>query len=161
MLHLKKYLKCGSDSKHIPLPSQWPSMPDEDVEGYVLINAADFTCESFQLLINSKPEKAYKKFHKLKVAYDECQICHAEVQAKYAADLSQKTQIIADLEMQLEKMKRSRDQEAIISRRMLHDTGSSGITQSVGTYGGLITTSSGHVRQGNDLTGKLSTCSAS
>ncbi|PTB38328.1 hypothetical protein M441DRAFT_49782 [Trichoderma asperellum CBS 433.97] len=151
MPHLKKYLKLGSDSGHTPLPSRYSFLPNQNGEDCVLINAAEFTYEYFQLLVNNKPKKAYKKFYKLKVAYDECQKRCAEVQAKYTADLECKNQKIADLEMQLKEMtERSSGQGAIIGTTM-----SSGVTQSGGTYSGSITTSSGHVRQGDDLAGKL------
>lgn len=149
MSHLKKYLKLGSNSRHVPVPCRYSFVPDQGGEGCVLINAADFTYEYFQLLVN-RPETAYTEFHHLKVAYDECQMRYAEAQAKYTADLNHKNQKIAHLEMHVEEMARSRDQEA-----MLHVTTSSGLTQSGGTYDGSITTSSGHVRQGNDLAGKL------
>jgi hypothetical protein len=71
--------------------------------------------------------------------------------------LNHREQKIADLEMQLEEMARSHHQEAIISGRMTRDASSSRVTQSGGTYRGSITTSSGDVRQGNDLAGKLGT----
>lgn len=155
MSHLKKYLKLGSNSGHVPLPSPYSFIPDQNGEGCVIIKAAEFTYEYFKLLIN-RPKKAYKEFYKLKVAYDESEMRYAEAQAKYAADLNHKTQKIADLEMQIGEMARSRDQEAIItSSEILCDATSSGVTQSGGTYGGSIATSSGHVRQGNDLVGKL------
>ncbi|UKZ68538.1 uncharacterized protein TrAtP1_009566 [Trichoderma atroviride] len=124
-------------------------------EGCVHINAADFTYEYFQRLIN-RPEQAYKEFYNLKVAYDECLMRNAEVQAKYTADLNHKNQKIANLETHIEEMARSGDQEAIISSSMLCDASSSGVAQSGGTYGGSITTSSGHVRQGNDFAGDIS-----
>lgn len=86
--------------------------------------------------------------YNLKAAYDECQMRCAELQAKYTADLDHKNQRIADLEMHIEEIALSRDQETI-----LRDT--TRLTQSGGTYGGSIGTSSGHVRQGNNFASKL------
>ncbi|KAL6890913.1 hypothetical protein GGI43DRAFT_415108 [Trichoderma evansii] len=149
---LKRHPKRGRSSRVISLPSRYSFIPNQVGKDFVLINAAEFTYEYFKLLINNKPKRAYKEFHKLKVAYDEYQMRCAEIQAKYAADLNHKNQKIADLEMKLEEMERSRNQGATISRRILHDTSSSGVIQSGGTYGGSITTSSGHVRQGNNYT---------
>ncbi|PON23787.1 hypothetical protein TGAM01_v207434 [Trichoderma gamsii] len=136
-------LKLVNNSKLISLPSQYSFLLDQDGEDCALINAAEFTYKYFRLLIK-RPKKAYKEFCNLKVAYDECQMRCAELQAKYTADLNHKNQRIADLEMHIEEIARSRDQETIF-----HDT--IGLTQSGGTYGGSIVTSSGHVRQGNDL----------
>lgn len=152
MAHLKKYLKRGSDA---PLPSQYSFVHDQNGEGNGFIKAAEFTYEYFKLLIN-EPKKAYKEFYKLKVAYDESEIRHAEAHAKYTANLNDKDREIAALKMQIEELStRSREQEAIISSGMLRDATSSGVMQSGGTYGGSIATASGHIRQGNDLVGKL------
>lgn len=130
-------LKLVNNSKLITLPSQYSFLLDQDGEDCALINAAEFTYKYFQLLIK-RPKKAYEEFSNLKVAYEECQMRCAELQAKYTADH----------EMHIEEIARSRDQGTI-----LHDT--IRLTQSGGTYGGSIATSSGHVRQGNDLAGKL------
>lgn len=141
------YLKPVRNSRIVSVPSQYSFLLDQDGDDCALINAAEFTYKYFRLLIN-RPKRAYKEFHKLKVAYDECQMRYAELQAKYTADLDHKNQKIADLEMHIGEMARSRIQETIP-----HD--STGLTQSGGTYGGSIATSSGHVRQGNDLAGKI------
>lgn len=151
----KKYLKLVSNSRHVPLPSRYSFIQDQDGEDCALINATEFTYKFFRLLI-SRPRKAYKEFYKLKVAYDESEMRHADAQAKYTADLNHKDQKIAALKMRIEEISaHCRDQEAIISSEMLRDATSSGVTQSGGTYGGSIATASGHVRQGNDLAGKL------
>lgn len=87
--------------------------------------------------------------YSLKVAYAECQMRCAELLAKYTADFGHKNQRIADLEMYMEEIALARDQGMT-----LRDT-TIGLTQSGVTYCGSIVTSSGHVRQGNDLVGKL------
>ncbi|KAK1237920.1 hypothetical protein MKX08_002499 [Trichoderma sp. CBMAI-0020] len=145
---------CGRPAAlmHVPVPAQYSFIPDQGEEGCVHIHAAGFTYEYFQLLVH-RPEQAYKEFYNLKVAYDECLMRNAEAQAKYTADLNHKNQKIARLETRIEEMAHSDDQKAIISSSMLCEASSSGVAQSGGAYGGSITTSSGHVRQGNDFAG--------
>jgi hypothetical protein len=120
--------ESGGDSGHTALTSGYSFIPPHDKENRVLISATEFTYEYFQHIVQNDPERAYRELHKLKLAYDESQTRHADLKMR-----------LADL---------------VMDGRIPDVERPSGTTQTGGTYGGSIATSSGHVRQGNELAGK-------